>query len=254
MSFFYDMKQHFGTTNLYEVLNLGNLKVDGGKYSREEIKKAFFQLSLKFHPDRCHDKRLKSEVTAKFQILSRAYSVLSDPKKRTIYDETGIVDDEGNESDDGDWLLKWKSCFKKMTMDDIEQYVENYKNSNEERAAVKEAYIKHEGDMGKILNDILGVSYKDEDRLRGIIREMIKTGELKPLKFFVAESNKRKMKRKRAAEREEKEAKKLLDEITKKEGKLDLQSMIRNRQLKNAETFDEFCDYLVDKYAKKKKN
>lgn len=56
--------------------------------------------------------------------------------------------------------------------------------------------------MGKILNDVLGVTYEDEDRLRNIINEMIEAGELKATRCFVAEPEKRKAKRRKAAERE----------------------------------------------------
>jgi len=56
--------------------------------SSDELKKAYHKLSLKYHPDKSHDK--KEEYTKKFQIISEAYEVLSDPEKRKIYDEHGV--------------------------------------------------------------------------------------------------------------------------------------------------------------------
>lgn len=47
--------------------------------SPDEIKKAYKKLAMKHHPDRGGD-------TAKFQEISLAYDVLSDPQKRTQYD------------------------------------------------------------------------------------------------------------------------------------------------------------------------
>ncbi|GMR05248.1 MAG: DnaJ C-terminal domain-containing protein [Thermodesulfobacteriota bacterium] len=59
----------------------------------EEIKKAFRELARKYHPDLHPDKR--EEMEAKFKEINEAYSVLSDPKKRSDYDLTGSVFEPG---------------------------------------------------------------------------------------------------------------------------------------------------------------
>src|SRR6266853_5707994 len=58
--------------------------------SSEEIRKAFRKLARKYHPDvNPNDK--KSEE--KFKEISEANDVLSDPKKRKIYDQLGFYSD-----------------------------------------------------------------------------------------------------------------------------------------------------------------
>jgi len=53
--------------------------------SESEIKKAFKKLALKVHPDKNPDEA----ACEKFIEVSRAHEVLSDAKKRKIYDEGG---------------------------------------------------------------------------------------------------------------------------------------------------------------------
>jgi curved DNA-binding protein CbpA len=52
-----------------------------------EIKKAYRQLALKWHPDK--NPNNKDEAEAKFKKIGEAYFVLSDEKKRQIYDRHG---------------------------------------------------------------------------------------------------------------------------------------------------------------------
>jgi curved DNA-binding protein len=54
--------------------------------SREEIKKAYRKLAVKFHPDRNPDDRNAEE---KFKEATEAYEVLADPEKRKKYDQLG---------------------------------------------------------------------------------------------------------------------------------------------------------------------
>lgn len=53
----------------------------------DQIKKAYRKLAIKWHPDRNKDN--EKEATAKFQEIGEAYDVLSDSRKRQIYDQLG---------------------------------------------------------------------------------------------------------------------------------------------------------------------
>ncbi|MBF0343821.1 MAG: molecular chaperone DnaJ [Nitrospirae bacterium] len=58
----------------------------------EEIKKAYRQLALKYHPDRNAGEKESEE---KFKEINEAYSCLSDPNKRANYDRFGTADAAG---------------------------------------------------------------------------------------------------------------------------------------------------------------
>ena len=118
--------------NLYEVLEVPK------KATASEIKKAYFKKALTCHPDKvrfltpliilargpilhpaplhlatclqCPD---DPEATARFQALSRAHAVLSDPEKRAVFDETGVVDDDdaGGGGGEGVWEDHFRSMF-----------------------------------------------------------------------------------------------------------------------------------------------
>jgi molecular chaperone DnaJ len=57
--------------------------------SADEIRKAFRKLARKYHPDVNPDKKAEE----KFKEISEANDVLSDPKKRKIYDQLGFYSD-----------------------------------------------------------------------------------------------------------------------------------------------------------------
>ena len=68
----------------YEILGV---KKDA---SAEDIRKAFRKLARKFHPDVNPGDKAAEE---KFKAISEANEVLSDPKKRKIYDQVGFYSD-----------------------------------------------------------------------------------------------------------------------------------------------------------------
>lgn len=65
----------------YKILGIGR------SATASEIKKAYHQLALKYHPDK--NPNNKEEAENQFKAVSEAYDVLSDEKKKAIYDKFG---------------------------------------------------------------------------------------------------------------------------------------------------------------------
>jgi DnaJ family protein B protein 4 len=66
-------------SNYYEILKINR------NASKSDIKKAYHKLSKKYHPDKNKDENAK----VIFQQINEAYSILSDEKKKGVYDKYG---------------------------------------------------------------------------------------------------------------------------------------------------------------------
>jgi molecular chaperone DnaJ len=69
-----------GKRDYYEVLGVPR------QAAAEEIKRAYRKLAIQFHPDKNPGNKKAEE---RFKELSEAYEALSDPKKRSMYDQFG---------------------------------------------------------------------------------------------------------------------------------------------------------------------
>jgi molecular chaperone DnaJ len=85
----------------YEVLNVPRTA------SKEEIKKAYRKLALKYHPDR----NKSPDAEEQFKEISEAYAVLSDDEKRTQYDRFGHAGISGR--------YTWDDIFRGADFDSI---------------------------------------------------------------------------------------------------------------------------------------
>ena len=66
----------------YEVLGVSR------SATKQELKKAFKKLAMKFHPDRNPDNQAAAD---KFKEAAEAYEVLSDAEKKAAYDQFGFA-------------------------------------------------------------------------------------------------------------------------------------------------------------------
>ncbi|WP_159308910.1 DnaJ domain-containing protein, partial [Spiribacter roseus] len=64
----------------YEILEVSK------NASESDLKKAYRRLAMKYHPDRNPD---DGDAEVRFKEVKEAYEVLSDPQKRSAYDQFG---------------------------------------------------------------------------------------------------------------------------------------------------------------------
>ncbi|KAG5531518.1 hypothetical protein RHGRI_026208 [Rhododendron griersonianum] len=80
--------------------------------SDEEIRRAYRKLAMKWHPDKwTRSPSLLGEAKHKFQQIQEAYSVLSDQRKRAIYDAGLYHTLEDEDEDFSDFLMEMMSLM-----------------------------------------------------------------------------------------------------------------------------------------------
>jgi len=73
--------------DLYKILGVSK------EASQEEIKRAFRKMARKYHPDVNPDEPKSGE---RFKEINQAYRVLSDEKKKEMYDKFGVIDGDSS--------------------------------------------------------------------------------------------------------------------------------------------------------------
>ncbi|XP_019051593.1 PREDICTED: chaperone protein dnaJ GFA2, mitochondrial-like isoform X2 [Nelumbo nucifera] len=79
-SFHGTASMHMASRDYYDVLGVSK------NASASEIKKAYYALAKKLHPD---TNKEDADAEAKFQEVQKAYEVLKDEEKRSLYDQVG---------------------------------------------------------------------------------------------------------------------------------------------------------------------
>jgi len=239
--------------------------------SHDQVKSAYRRAALLHHPDKALPAD-KEAAHAKFQEIAFAYAILSDEKRRSRYDRTGSTEEilEG-EGEDGEF--NWTDFFREqyaevVTEEKIEEFGEQYKESEEERGDVLKAYTKCAGDMERVYQFVmLSEADEDEERFQRIIKAGIEAGEVEAFEKFTGEeegrrerrveqSRKRRIKEAKEAEKVGREMEEDLDKVGKRKGGKkdagmgDLAALIQKRQAGRAENFFEG---LEARYAPKGK-
>ncbi|XP_076891113.1 chaperone protein dnaJ 6-like [Bidens hawaiensis] len=230
-----DQQNEIDPSSLYEILGVEKTA------SHQEIKKAYHKLALRLHPDKNPDDQNAKE---KFQQLQKVVSILGDEEKRTLYDQTGCVDDDVDLAGDVVQNLKdfFRSMYKKVTEADIEEFEVSYRGSESEKTDLIDLYKKCKGHMSMLFCSMLCSDPKlDSHRFKDILDDAISAGELKSTKAY------------------QKWAKQVSDtnpptnplrrkETSKKESN-DLYAIISQRQSERKTRLDSMFSSLVSKYG-----
>ena len=168
------ISQAFGEdANLYTTV----LSLSTTNPTQSQLRKAYYQQALKYHPDKQQHKSTieQEDAKCKFQAISLAYSILSNDEKRKEYDETGEIDDNDDDDDDDDgfgskksgsdmWKEFFTSTFGKVTTQDIDTFAQKYKCSDEEEQDVLKYYTMFKGNLDKMLECVMCSDEIDKKR------------------------------------------------------------------------------------------
>ncbi|XP_055308587.1 J domain-containing protein CG6693-like [Sitodiplosis mosellana] len=144
-------EKYFQTRNLYEILQITP------KAKIQEVKKSYYKLARIFHPDRAADFE-KNEACEKLNIIHNAYSILSDPMKKRMYDEgSNILFSKVTIA------ARWKHYLKPVDLEDIQTARNGYRGSNAEELDLIREFIAGNGSLTHLLNTIPFMRVEDED-------------------------------------------------------------------------------------------
>ncbi|KAF2307842.1 hypothetical protein GH714_032501 [Hevea brasiliensis] len=185
--------------------------------SQQEIKKAYYKLALRLHPDKI------LEAKEKFQQLQKVISILGDEEKRAIYDQTGCVDDAVTEAD-------------------IEEFEANYRGSDSEKKDLIDLYRKCKGNMNRLFCSMLCSDPKlDSHRFKDILDEAISAGEVKASKAY--------QKWAKHVSEAKPPTSPLKRKKSNKQSEADLLAIISQRRSERKDQFDSMFSSLVSKYG-----
>lgn len=218
------------------------------KSSSQQIRKAYYKLALKFHPDRiptsCPAEE-KKDIESKFKSISFAYEILGNSENRIIYDRNPSA--FTSESSD---ISRFTQLFTKITTQDIDDFKNHYVGSTEELEDILASYMKNFGDIIKVTEEVFFGSVHEEERYLEIIKRQI-AREIIP--DYISngkspDSQRKKAQRLKKAAKEAKEAASYAKElgVFDANGASDLSSLIQSRQKSR---FDDLIGNLESKYC-----
>ncbi|OMO70198.1 hypothetical protein COLO4_28711 [Corchorus olitorius] len=229
--------------------------------SQQEIKKAYYKLALRLHPDKNPG---DEEAKEKFQQLQKVISILGDDEKRAVYDQTGRVDDADLAGDVVQNLKDYfRAIYKKVTEADIEEFEANYRGSDSEKKDLIDLYKKCKGNMNKLFCSMLcSDPMLDSHRFKDMLDEAIAAGEaffqiLVRFAGFEVFCSKREVKETKAYQKWAKKVSQMKPPTSplrrrgksKRQPEADLYALISQRQSERKGRLDSMFSSLVSKYG-----
>ncbi|KAH7854693.1 hypothetical protein Vadar_016866 [Vaccinium darrowii] len=220
--------------SLYEILGVEKTA------SQQEIKKAYYKLALRLHPDKNPG---DEDAKEKFQQLQKVISILGDEEKRALYDQTGCVDDADLSGEVVNNLKEFfRTMYKKVTEADIEEFEANYRGSDSEKNDLIDLYNKYKGHMNRLFCSMLCSDPKlDSHRFKDILDEAIASGALQSTKAYQKWA-------KQVSETKPPTSPLRRREKSKKDSE-DLYAIISQRRNQRKEQFDSFFSSIASKYG-----
>lgn len=136
------------------------------------MKKNYYELARKFHPDRVATNE-KEGAQEKFNIIHTAYSILSDATKKKLYDDGSCVI-----FTKATVAAHWENNLKPVNSSDIDSARKRYQGSIEEKNDFIREFTTSNGSMTHLLNNIPFMRIEDQMRMIKIIRDLMDNGEI----------------------------------------------------------------------------
>lgn len=115
----------------------------------------------------------KEEASSKFNIIHNAYSILSDPEKKQLYDNGSDILFTKTTT-----AAKWENYLKPLNEVDIDSARKAYQNSESEEIDLIREVVIGNGSLTHLLNTIPFMRAEDENRIIESIMEMMSLGKI----------------------------------------------------------------------------
>ncbi|KAJ8660741.1 hypothetical protein O0I10_003384 [Lichtheimia ornata] len=235
--------------DLYEILTLHRESA-----TASDIKSQYRKLALKYHPDKQRPSATdedKQAATLQFQRIGLAYSILSDPAKKSLYDKTGTISSDDGLAGDKSWTDYFKELWTGVVnAETIEQFASRYRGSDEEERDVLRYYQQCNGNMDRILSHVECSELTDGERLAEIIQKAIDRGDATTLKEFKSTTTaKAHRARAKQHQRQLKEWERRQKKEKKEEGDQSLLALIQARNKERAAKLDALADNIAARAA-----
>lgn len=136
------------------------------------MKRSYYKLALLYHPDRVAVED-KEAAENKFNIIHNAYSILTDATKKREYDNgSNVLFTKATQSG------QWERHLKPVTQADIDDAKNRYQGSDKEKNDLMREFVRGNGSMTHMLNNVPFMRVEDEYRIIETIKDLIGKNEL----------------------------------------------------------------------------